>query len=120
MALLLEEPDWQDIHALITTRKGYLASTIDIEVGNALSRQFRRGLLNAAEVGAVWDIFSAIRELFEIVPVDVRGALDVVTARRMWAYDAYVVEAAMRAGVPLLTRDNQQAAIAALQGVKIL
>lgn len=120
MALLLEEPDWREVQAVITSRKGYLASTIEIEVGNALSRQFRRGLLNAAEVGAVWDIFTAVRELFEIVPVDVRSALDVVTARRMWAYDAYVVEAAMRAGVPLLTRDNQQAAIAALQGVKIL
>lgn len=120
MAILLEEPEWEAVHALVTTRKAYLASTIDIEVGNALSRQFRRGLMNAAEVGEVWEVFTAIRALFEVIPVDVRGALAVVTARRMWAYDAYVVEAAMRAGIPLLTRDNQQAAIAALQGVKIV
>lgn len=120
MAILLEEPDWEEVDSVIAVRPSYLPSTVDIEVGNALSKQFRRSLLSAEEVARVWGNFEAMRPMFQIVQVNVPGALKIVTARRMWAYDAYVVEAARGEGLPLLTRDKQQASIAALYGVKIL
>lgn len=120
LEIALMEPGWEEAAALIEQREPYVADTVDIEVGNALSKHYRRGLLSANEVRDIWANFHALQAVFQRVPVNVGAALEIVTARRMWAYDAYVVEAARERGLPLLTRDNQQASIAALHGVKIL
>lgn len=120
LALVFREPGWEEVAALIAERQPHAADTLAIEVGNALSKHYRRGLLTADEVAEMWAVFEVLAEAIALSPINVKAALAIITARRMWAYDAYVVEAAMTAGLPLLTLDRQQAGIAALHGVKTL
>lgn len=120
LALVFRESGWEQLAAIIAERQPFAAETLAIEVGNALSKHYRRALLSADEVAELWDVFEALAPAIILAPVNVRAALVYITKRRMWAYDAYVVEAAVAAGLPLLTRDRHQAGIAILHGVKIL
>lgn len=61
-------------------------------------------------VEAVWDAFAAM-ELRE-VDVDVAAALALAVEHSLYAYDGYVLEAAIRHRQPLLTLDARLAAAA--------
>jgi predicted nucleic acid-binding protein len=83
---------------------------LPFEIGNALSAMRRKGVLTSDEALTAWDAASKIA--VTLVPVDVRSALDLAARWRIYAYDAYFLECAIRLRAPMLTLDKGMKRIA--------
>jgi predicted nucleic acid-binding protein len=88
------------------------------EIGNALSSLARRGKIDGEQAIRIWEITRMIP--VELKPVDIRRALDIALAHRLYAYDAYFLECARRARAPLLTLDRKMRSVAVDQGLNIV
>lgn len=118
MAVALGEPERDSI---VTATRGAELIAPDIlpcEIGNALSSLFRRGILIQSQVRATWEATRRIP--VECRPVDIRRALDIAVQHRIYAYDAYFIECALRAGCPLLTLDRRMRVIAESMRIEIV
>ena len=118
LAALLNEPERPAILAL--TRRATLeaAASLPWEVGNALVALVRRRAIAARDVRRVWAAFASVPVRY--VALDVEAALALAASHDIYAYDAYVIEAARAGGNPLLSLDRRQVAVARKVGVEIL
>ena len=113
LAVLLHEPEREALIATTATSVLIGPGSIPWEVGNALIAGCRRKRLTIEQVSAAWTSFEAIPMRF--IDVDVLRALHLAAKYGLYAYDAYVLEAAASRRAPLLTLDRGliQAAIRA-------
>lgn len=105
LAVLLYEPQRQDLVSLTTGATLLAPGSVPWEVGNSLIAGFRRRRLNGQEVGDAWAAFERIP--LRLVEVAVPKALALAEKWGLYAYDAYVLEAARASRVPLLTLDQR-------------
>lgn len=115
LAVLLNEPERG---AIIAATKGALllaAPTLPWEVGNALVALIRRRRLTSRAAQQAWQGFQQIP--VRLVDVDVGEALEVAAVLGLYAYDAYVLEAARTQRVPLLSLDRQLLRAAAAKDI---
>jgi predicted nucleic acid-binding protein len=118
LAVLLSEPERQ---ALIATTEGatlLAAPSLPWEIGNALVAGARRGRLRAGEVRRAWTAFGRVP--LRLLEVDIERALELALSVGLYAYDAYVLEAARSQRLPLLTLDGSLAEAAARAGVTVM
>ena len=118
MAVLLAEPARP---AVLSATNGYelvSAESLPFEVGNALVAAFRRRRLSRAEVDAGWAIYRSIP--VRLMAVNGKYALELALGLSLYAYDAYVLEVAHSARLPLLTLDEKLARAAGEVGVKLM
>lgn len=118
LAVLLNEPERPAV--LAATRRATLEATGSLpwEIGNALVALTRRRAASAKAVRQAWAAFGAIP--LRYIATDVDAALQLAVAHNLYAYDAYVIEAARSSGNPLLSLDRRQVAAARVAGVEIL
>lgn len=118
LAVLLHEPRRD---ALIRATAGSMlvspAST-PWEIGNALVAGWRRRRIIEEQVQAAWTSFLAIP--LRLAEVDVQRSLGLAMEHGLYAYDAYVLEAARSKRIPLLTLDTALARAAGRAGATIL
>ncbi|MDH5590267.1 MAG: type II toxin-antitoxin system VapC family toxin [Gemmatimonadota bacterium] len=88
------------------------------EVGNALSAQMKRGRLLRAQVPVLLRAYNQIPVQF--VEVSLEAALEIAGDLGTYAYDAYMLAAALKYRVPLLTLDRGLVAAAERAGVDVL
>lgn len=118
LAVLLNEPERDAlIRATISSILITPAST-PWEIGNALIAGLRRRRLSHDDVVTAWNSFEEVSLRF--VEVDISRALLTAARYGLYAYDAYVLEAAEARRVPLLTLDQTLAKAAEQTGVAIL
>jgi predicted nucleic acid-binding protein len=118
LAVLLNEPERDAlIRATISSILITPAST-PWEIGNALIAGLRRRRLSQDDVTAAWNSFEEVPLRF--VEVDIARALVTATRHGLYAYDAYVLEAAETRRIPLLTLDHALAQAAKQTGVSLL
>lgn len=118
LAVLLNEPERDAlIRATISSVLITPAST-PWEIGNALIAGLRRRRLSQDDVCAAWHSFEEVSLRF--VEVDISRALVTAARHGLYAYDAYVLEAAEARRVPLLTLDRTLAQAAEKVGVALL
>ncbi|MGD0309127.1 MAG: type II toxin-antitoxin system VapC family toxin [Acidobacteriota bacterium] len=118
LAVLLNEPERDAlIRATISSILITPAST-PWEIGNALIAGLRRRRLSHDDVVTAWNSFEEVSLRF--VEVDISRALLTAARYGLYAYDAYVLEAAEARRVPLLTLDQTLAQAAEQAGVAIL
>ena len=111
LTVLFNEPEAEHIKELCIGAELIAPECIDFEIGNALSSQIKRSrlLLNDAV-----ELFSRSRVIpIKKYPVDIIRSLQIAGQNGIYAYDAYYLTICERLHVPLLTLDNQLAAIAA-------
>jgi predicted nucleic acid-binding protein len=104
LAVLLAEPEKQ---AVVEATMGSVLcapASLRWEVGNAASAGVKRRRLTPERARQLVTDFEqvTIREL----PVDLRPAVDLALELSIYAYDAYILEAARSSGFPLLTLDG--------------
>ena len=118
LAVLLHEPERASL--IESTRQAVLIAPASLpwEIGNALIAGLRRKRLRLADVKAAWRSFEEIP--MRLVDVDMGRALEVAAEHRLYAYDAYVLEAALSRRLPLLTLDSALARAARQTGVTVL
>lgn len=104
LAVLLGEPERG---ALIeATRGAQLCSpeSLPWEVGNALSAMLKRRALDLTTASAVLKSYQQVP--VQLVVVDLLAALQLASRFRIYAYDAYMLEAARSQQCALLTLDK--------------
>jgi predicted nucleic acid-binding protein len=105
LAVLLREPERDGIIAVTRGATLLAAPTLPWEIDNALVALIRRRRLTGRAAQQAWQSFQQIP--VRLVDVDVGEALEMAEALGLYAYDAYVLEAARTQRVPLLSLDRQ-------------
>lgn len=118
LAVLLHEPERPAI--LRATDGVSLIAPVSVpwEVGNALVAGVRRRRLTAPTALAAWDSFERIP--IRLLEIDGARALDLALSHGLYAYDAYVLDTARAAHLPLLTLDRALGKAARAAGVQLI
>jgi predicted nucleic acid-binding protein len=105
LAVLLDEPERRPLIRATEGVELMAPVSLPLEVGNALVAAVRRRRLTPEQAKQAWASYSAVP--VRLLDVDVARAIDTALSLGLYAYDAYVLEAARRRGLPLLTLDQQ-------------
>ncbi len=115
LAVLLREPQREALIGATRSAALLTPASTPWEIGNALVAGWRRKRLTPEQMATAWSSFQAIP--LRLVEVDVLRAMRVAVEHGLYAYDAYVLEAALVRRVPLLTLDKGLAQAAQAAGV---
>lgn len=118
MAALLNEPGK---HGLIEVTKGadlQSAPSLPWEVGNALSALFKRGRIDLGIAESALDSFSRIP--IRLVGVDLATSMAIAEEFGIYAYDAYILDCALRHRTALLSLDARQCEVAWQMGIEVI
>ena len=118
LAVLLCEPQREALIAATGSAALLTPGSTPWEIGNALVAGWRRKRLAPVQLAAAWSSFRAVP--LRLVEVDVPRALTLALEHALYAYDAYVLEAALVRRTPLLTLDQRLARAAEQAGVTTL
>jgi predicted nucleic acid-binding protein len=118
LAVLLNETSRAAIVKRTRGLRVLVAPSLTWEVGNALVALVRRGRASHADIARAWTSFGQIS--FRVAACDVAASLRLAIDHKLYAYDAYVIEAARTARASLMTLDERQRVAAVACGVEIL
>ncbi len=118
IAVLVGEPERSGIIEITTGHALIGPGSIPWEIGNAFSAMFKKGRLTLEEAEKGISIFAGIP--LRYVEPDFSNALQLSKAINIYAYDAYVLDCALRYKSPLLTLDQKLKAAARNIGIEAL
>lgn len=110
IAVIVDERERSKIIELTSGNTLIGPGSIPWEIGNAFSSMFKRNLLTLAEARKGLAIFDSI--LLRYLKSDFANVLKISQQNNIYAYDAYVLDCAIRHKAPLLTLDNRMKAVA--------
>lgn len=117
LAVLLDEPERAALIALTQGATLLAPGSVPWEVGNGLIAGFRRKRLSARQVRDAWTSFERIP--LRLLEVTIPRALSLAEQLRLYAYDAYIIEASRAQRVPLLALDGRLRTAAAELGLEV-
>jgi predicted nucleic acid-binding protein len=103
IAVIVGEPERKRIVELTTGNTLIGPGSIPWEIGNAFSAMFKQDRLTVDEAKKGLAIFASIP--LRYVEPDFLNALKISKQAKMYAYDAYFLDCALRHKAPLLTLD---------------
>jgi predicted nucleic acid-binding protein len=110
ITVIVDEPERTKIIELTTGNTLIGPGSIPWEIGNAFSAMFKRNRLTLAEAHKGLAIFDNIS--LRYIKTDFVKALKISKETDIYAYDAYVLECAIKQKAPLLTLDKKLKAAA--------
>ena len=118
LAVLLEEPE-KDL-VLKSTKNSILVvpNVIDFEIGNALSKLYKRNIISEKDVYEAFLVYKQIP--LQVKTVDMYNSMRIFCTYSIYAYDAYYLELASRLNIPLMTFDSNMKAVAKKMKINIL
>jgi len=118
IAVLVNEPIKERLVALTAQADLIAPHSVHWEIGNAFSAMFKRERIDVEQAVEALRIYGRIPIRF--VEVELDEALRIADARRIYAYDAYLIRCAEKYGAPLLTLDRRLLAAARAQGIRVV
>jgi predicted nucleic acid-binding protein len=118
LSVLLNEPEKKRIIELTSQVDLLSPEVLPFEIGNALSAMYKRERLNLAQCREVLRLFLDIP--VRLVTINLENALSIALENKIYAYDAYYLDIAMRLGNPLMTLDSRMMNVAQGMGMKTL
>jgi predicted nucleic acid-binding protein len=115
IAVLVDEPERADIIEITVGNTLIGPGSIPWEIGNAFSAMFKQNRLTLDEAQKGLSIFGSIP--LRYVEPDFANALQLSKTINMYAYDAYILDCAIRYKSPLLTLDRKL--ISAAQSINV-
>ncbi|MBR9982907.1 MAG: type II toxin-antitoxin system VapC family toxin [Desulfatitalea sp.] len=115
IAVLADEPERARIIEITRGNTLIGPGSIPWEIGNAFSAMFKQNRLTLDEAQKGLSIFRSIP--LRYVEPDFANAMQLSKTINMYAYDAYILDCAIRYKSPLLTLDRKL--ISAAQGIKV-
>ncbi|GHU08723.1 twitching motility protein PilT [Spirochaetia bacterium] len=110
IAFIIDEPE-KEIAIKLTKDAMLLApEMIPYEIGNALTRVYKRHILDEPGIIRAYNTYKEIP--LKLIEVDIENALKIACKYTIYAYDAYYLETAKRLNIPLLTFDGNMKRIA--------
>jgi predicted nucleic acid-binding protein len=104
ICIILNEPEKQRIITLTGDAELTAPEMISFEIGNALSRMYKKHRLNEEEIIKAYTLYDTLP--LRIVKVNMKKALKLSCKYGIYAYDAYYLETSYRLNLPLLTLDG--------------
>lgn len=117
LAVAADEPSKPTLIEAVRGAELIAPSSLEAEVGNALSAMLKRRRIAIADARAVLASFQRIP--IRIVELDLVRSLDLSNRLGIYAYDAYVIACALNSGTPLLSLDGGQREAARRVGVTL-
>ena len=118
LAVIVAEPERDRIVELTAGHTLIGPGSIPWEIGNAFSAMLKQRRLTLAEALKGLKIFHAIS--LRLVKVDLENAVSIADQTKCYAYDAYLLDCAVRHAAPLLTLDRGLKRAARRTGVKLM
>ncbi len=118
VAVIFNEPERKAIIKKTTGQTLIGPGSISWEIGNAFSAMFRQGRLTLKEALRGLQIFEQIP--LRYISTDFSNTLTIAKQAKIYAYDAYFLDCAIRYNTPLLTLDKQLIDVAKALNVAIL
>lgn len=118
LSVLLNEPERKRIIGLTSEVELLSPEVLPFEIGNALSAMYKRERLDLAQCSEVLKQFLGIP--VRLVQINLENALSIALKNKIYAYDAYYLDIAMRLGKPLMTLDSRMRDVAIELGLKTL
>ncbi len=121
IAVMANEPEKQAILEYIADSTPVAPRSVHWEIGNALSRMFKRDRITIAESKIALSEYGLMR--FRFIDVDLEQSLELSEQLDIYAYDAYdayVLVSAFNHRLPLLTLDRGMAVAASRIGIHVL
>jgi predicted nucleic acid-binding protein len=104
IAVIANEPEKS---ALIEITRGstlYVPLSVPWEIGNAFSAMLRRNRIELALAQQAIEVYRRIA--LQYIDVDLTSAIDLAAKLGIYAYDAYIILAALERNYPLLALDS--------------
>ncbi len=105
IAVIVDEPERDKIIELTTGNTLIGPGSIPWEIGNAFSAMFKRDRLGLEEAKRGLEIFNSIP--LRYIEPDFVNAVSISKQTKIYAYDAYFLDCALRQKAPLLTLDSR-------------
>ena len=118
IAVIANEPEKQAISEYVADSTPVVPRSVHWEIGNALSRMFKRDRITIAESKVALSEYELMR--FRFIDVDLEQSVELSEQLNIYAYDAYVLVSAFNHRLPLLTLDRGMAAAASRIGIHVL
>ena len=118
IATLLDEPEKKKLIKLTNNSTLLAPHSLNFEIGNAFSAMFKKNRILLEEAQKAIEIYKSIP--IQFVNVDISKALKISHKSNIYAYDAYMIVAALLHNAPLLTLDELLKKIAIKNKVNIL
>ena len=96
----------------------YAPESVIWEIGNAISLMFKKKTANLNQALLLLHEFRKIH--IEYIPINLDDAIRLCYNHDIYAYDAYILQATLEYGYPLLSLDKRQVSIAQKLNVKII
>ena len=117
LAVILNEPEKNDIIQSTEGRDLLSPGCLKWEIGNAFSAMLKRKRLNQKEVQKALNTFSIIP--IKEVEVNLSVAITLCGVHGIYAYDAYYMVVSKRLDRPMLTLDDRMSKVAKAEGIKV-
>ena len=118
IAVITNEDSKKKIIDITTDADLISPESIHWEIGNAFSAMFKKHLINFNEMQSAIKIYNNIPINF--VPVEIESSLGIAFNNNIYAYDAYLLECAIKYKSPLLTLDLPLIKVAQQIGIETL
>ena len=118
IAVITNEPARPKILEATAGAELIAPESIHWEIGNAFSALFKKRMITLEQVKAALKIYNGIP--IRIVGVDLEPALVIANKYDIYAYDAYVIECALKYKSPLITLDMRLMDFAIKNSVDVL
>jgi len=119
IAVIADEPE-SDI-VINCTRNAILISPyiVSSEIANSLTKMMKKGIINDKE--KMINLIKIFQKLpIKVIEINLEKSLEIAWDYKIYAYDAFYLEAAKRLGLPLLTFDNKMRKIGKEIGITVL
>lgn len=118
IAVMANEPEKQRLISLTNDHSLIAPRSVYWEVGNAFSAMVQRERATLEQVKAALQTFDAIPVRY--VEVGLSESLEIAEQYNIYAYDAYLLAAALRYNSPLLSLDQQMIRLGDAIGIQML
>jgi predicted nucleic acid-binding protein len=118
LAVIVAEPERDRIVEAASGHTLIGPGSIPWEIGNAFSAMIKQRRLGLTEAQHGLEIFHTIP--LRLVRVDLNNAISIANQIKLYAYDAYFLDCAVRHSAPLLTLDRGLERAALKFGVKLM
>lgn len=118
IAVITNEDEKDKLVALTTDAELIAPLSVHWEIGNAFSALLKRKRVTLDDALQAIEIYLQIPVRF--VEVELTESLELASELRLYAYDAYLLQCALKYHLPLLTLDNKLAQAAKAKRIQVL
>jgi predicted nucleic acid-binding protein len=118
IAVALNEPEKDKIIRLTEGHELIAPDVLPFEIGNALTAMIKKNTLSKSEVISAWEVIQKIP--VDLRNTDIKSALIIAMQFKIYAYDAYFLDCAVKLRSPLLSLDHGIQRVAQELGITIL